>query len=110
MSEPAPKRDDIGVVIGVAITMVLHVVCLVPLAAALLTIFSIVDLGEAAAFVPVVLFGAIGISQAIYVGPAAWYAHRRGRVDVARGILLGAGMTVLLNAACWGAVRFVSPQ
>jgi hypothetical protein len=46
----------------------------------------------------------IGVAQALYVGPAFWWARRRGLSRLAQGLLIGAGITFLLNAACWGLI------
>ena len=46
----------------------------------------------------------IGVTQLAYVVPAILFALRRGRRAVAMGLIIGAAVTFLLNAACWGAV------
>ena len=43
-----------------------------------------------------------GLSQSIYMGPAIYYAFKRGRPDIAKGLIIGAAVTFLLNGACWG--------
>lgn len=50
---------------------------------------------------PVAYFG-IGIVQLLYVIPAAIYFRKQ--TGVMQGILIGAGITFLLNAACFGLV------
>ena len=49
----------------------------------------------------VALFG-IGITQLVYQVPAILMARRRGRPGIARGIIIAASLTALLNASCWG--------
>ena len=46
----------------------------------------------------------IGAAQLLYVGPALWWARRRGFTKLVQGLLIGAGLTFLLNAACWGLI------
>jgi hypothetical protein len=46
----------------------------------------------------------VGVTQVLYVGPAFLVARRRGLTRLAQGLAVGAGITVLLNAACWGTV------
>ena len=46
----------------------------------------------------------IGASQFVYVGPALSIARRKGRLNAVRGMWIAAGVTFLLNAACWGLV------
>jgi hypothetical protein len=44
----------------------------------------------------------ISLSQLVYVVPAAIILRRKGRPDTARGVWIGAGITALLNAICFG--------
>jgi hypothetical protein len=44
----------------------------------------------------------IGLSQLVYMVPAIVIARRRGRADLAQGLLIGLAVTFLLNAGCWG--------
>lgn len=44
----------------------------------------------------------IGVSQLFYLVPAMWIASRRKRPQVVQGLICGAAVTFLLNAACWG--------
>jgi hypothetical protein len=50
----------------------------------------------------------IGISQLAYMLPAIFIARRRGRYDLVQGLAIGAAVTFLLNAGCWGLVTFGS--
>lgn len=47
------------------------------------------------------LFG-IGVVQALWIVPVWLSFRRRGESESAKGVLLAAGITFLLNAACWG--------
>ena len=90
---------------GVALAFGLHVAVLAilfligvigtTLGSELLGYFLAVALG-------VLLF--VGVVQVLYVGPAFLAARRRGRTQLAQGLAVGAGITFLLNAACWGTV------
>ena len=44
----------------------------------------------------------IGIAQLVYLLPAILMARRRGRPGIAKGIIVAASLTALLNATCWG--------
>jgi hypothetical protein len=46
----------------------------------------------------------VGVAQLLYVVPLFVLARRRGRTRLAQGLAVRAGITVLLNAACWGTV------
>jgi hypothetical protein len=46
----------------------------------------------------------IGISQLFYVIPQHFAFKKQGRNACIRGLWLGAGVTFLLNAACFGVV------
>ena len=54
------------------------------------------DIGMAALF--------IGITQLIYAVPMMIFCGVRGQYDTVSGIALGAGITFMLNAACFGVV------
>ncbi|MCI3923176.1 hypothetical protein MO973_23405 [Paenibacillus sp. TRM 82003] len=57
-------------------------------------------------FVYVPMFIIIGISQLIYVIPLAIYYGIKKNRSMLQGILLGALVTFLLNAACFGIVLY----
>ncbi|WP_139488547.1 hypothetical protein [Brevibacillus dissolubilis] len=44
----------------------------------------------------------IGLAQLVYVIPFAIYFYKNGRTNMFNGILIGAAITFLLNAACFG--------
>ena len=48
----------------------------------------------------------IGVSQVLYMIPALVIVHSKGRTKTFNGLLIGAGITFLLNAACTGLVLF----
>ncbi len=44
----------------------------------------------------------IGISQLVYIIPALLIAHKLGKPHIVKGLLIGASLSFLLNAACAG--------
>jgi hypothetical protein len=46
------------------------------------------------------VFG-IGLSQLPWVAGVAVVAHRKARPGILQGVLIGAGVILLLNGACW---------
>ena len=46
-----------------------------------------------------------GIMQFAWLGPPWYYYWRKGKTEDARGILVVAGFTFLLNAACWAVIK-----
>jgi hypothetical protein len=48
----------------------------------------------------------IGISQLLYMLPAILIAQGKDRPQLAKGFMIGAAITFLLNAACTGLVFF----
>ncbi len=49
-----------------------------------------------------IFYFGIGITQLIYVIPGIIYFRRHDKSLVAKGIIIGASITFLLNAACFG--------
>lgn len=59
--------------------------------------------GEVMALAGVFWLMGIGLAQVVYVGPAivvAWIVRR----PLGLGMLIGAGLTLVLNSACYGSV------
>ena len=50
-----------------------------------------------------------GVTQVLYMVPAILIARVSGRPRLANGLIIGAGLTFLLNAACWGLIQFGLP-
>jgi hypothetical protein len=80
--EPAESPGSIGR--GIGLLLLLHLVQLVLL--------------------PVGGVFYIGLSQLLYVVPAAIVLARRGRSQTHKGLWIGAGITFLLNATCFGVI------
>jgi hypothetical protein len=49
-------------------------------------------------------FFALGVAQLFYVIPLLIWAYKKGERSTAKGIWIAAGVTLLLNAACFGLV------
>ncbi len=54
------------------------------------------------ASVTVVLIAGFGVLQLVYVVPLVLNARKKGRPNFAKGMIIGASIALLLNAACWG--------
>ena len=50
----------------------------------------------------------IGISQFVYIVPAVVIARRHRRPGIVQGLIIGASLTFLLNAACVGTFWFMT--
>jgi hypothetical protein len=53
---------------------------------------------------------AIGVVQLLYVVPTYLYLRKKERRGVAKGLLVGASITLLLNSACWGWLIVAKPR
>jgi hypothetical protein len=100
---PPPRPVWENAVAGALLVFALHLLWVL----VLMLLGALVDRGASTdVIVPLMLAPLlfIGASQLLYVGPAFWWARRRGFTRLAQGILIGAGITFLLNAACWGLI------
>lgn len=84
MNENRKQSETIEVVKGIGLAVLLHVI------QGLFFLFN------------PVFFALIGVSQLLYLIPAFLILRKRGRMGMAKGILIGAAVTFLLNAACFG--------
>jgi hypothetical protein len=91
--EPMIVKND-SVWAGLGLTLVFHVVFGM-LAGFLSTITN-------GSFAVVFIFP--GLTQLVYIVPAYLYFQRQGRPGVAKGLVIGAAITFLLNAACYGLI------
>lgn len=85
---PAEGRDWLGVLLGILLVGALHIIQLL-----------------VGYLFPAILansFFFIGLTQLVYVIPAILIARSQGRSDIVAGIIIGAAVTFLLNAACYG--------
>ena len=44
----------------------------------------------------------IGLSQLVYILPSIFIARHKGQRGIMKGLIIGASVTFLLNAACFG--------
>ena len=85
---------------GLGLTLLFHFVVQVSTLFILGTIVT-GERGLELSFLPVMY---IGLSQLVYMIPAIWIARRKGETETAKGLIIGASLTFLLNAACNGLV------
>src|SRR5713226_8350659 len=81
--------------LGLGLTLMLHVVAQVATVFILGAIIS-GERGLYLAFLPMMY---IGVSQLVYMIPAILIARRKGETETAKGLIVGASLTFLLNAA-----------
>jgi hypothetical protein len=79
---------------GVGLTLLLHVLQ-IPIA----ILVNLLSSDPYAFFVPLIFFS---ITQLVYIIPAALIAMYAGKPHIVKGLLIGAGISILLNAACAG--------
>jgi hypothetical protein len=57
-----------------------------------------------AAVIGIALVGGFGLLQFIWLLPVRSRFMKAGKTDSAKGVLIAAGITVLLSAACWSSL------
>ena len=68
-----------------------------------------INLGAAiVGIVTIVIPLAIGLVQAAWIIPMVLTFRKSGRTETAKGILIAAAITFLLNAGCWGMIATMS--
>jgi zinc transporter ZupT len=92
-SENRNEPEEFGV--GIAFTVGLHII----FAGILFALSLLQDKSDYTMFFPLMV---IGITQTIYMIPAFVIAKGKGKEQLAKGLLVGAAITFLLNAACAG--------
>lgn len=53
-------------------------------------------------YLGIALIGGVGIIQLIYVLPFYFWFRKQGKTETAKGLVIAASITALLNATCWG--------
>jgi hypothetical protein len=86
-----------GVARGVLLSLFLHPIAFVVIAVA----GTATDLNRGALIVGYFVVY-LGIAQWVYLLPAAWLFRRRGATGAAKGVLIGGGLTMLVNTLCYG--------
>ena len=81
-----------GIVLGLVLTIVLHIV------GGMLILASINDPGGYKGL-GVIMF--LGVVQLVYMIPAILIARMGGHRALAKGLIIGAAVTLLLNGTCW---------
>ncbi len=82
------SRDSVA--LGVLLTLALHLL--------IQWLFTLVPQSEGLGI------AVIGVSQLIYLVPLYLYLRRARKRSAAKGVLLAAALTLLVNAACFGLV------
>lgn len=83
---------------GLGLTLVFHLLAQVPAFFLLLGIVT----GEEGLILAFYSVMYIGLSQLVYMIPAVLIFRRRGDTETAKGLIVGASITFLLNATCNG--------
>ncbi|MGB3292125.1 MAG: hypothetical protein WBB01_03915 [Phormidesmis sp.] len=89
-----------NVFVGIIVLMLCHVGAVLLLG---LLIWSSSIIPVASQLAGIAVFGifGIGLTQLLYVVPLCIWLHRQGRVDTAKGVIIGAVLTLLLNGGCF---------
>jgi hypothetical protein len=102
MRDQLPPTSPAGdIATGCVLTIVFHIVVIV-------ATLAIIGFFDVPSFLENALSGfllGLGLSQFVYIGPAIYYAHRHDRPNIAKGLIIGSGITFLLMAACWAIVN-----
>ena len=101
--KPAPGEGR-AVAGGFFLSLFLHPVALVVIA----IIGASIETGGALVVLPFLAF--IGLTQWIYIGPAAWWVRRLGSSAMAKGVVLGGCFVALVNTLCYGGIGLMSLQ
>ena len=102
----AADGDEGSVGIGFAIGAILNV----GLVVSVLLLTCATNIVEPFATICGALVLAIGVIQLVYILPLYFRYKRKGQRNTAKGLVIAASVTALLNATCWGwvllAMRF----
>ena len=99
MADPRDSDGGLQVALGFGLGLLLHLT--LPILAALACALAL--LLEPLCVVGLFLVTFIGLTQLAYIVPAVRRARRRGRSGLAKGLIIAAALTAILNTACWGA-------
>jgi len=95
MNEIAQPKSEGSILKGFALGAAVNVGALV---AGIITL---------AAIIGVFILLAIGILQAAWIIPMVVHFRKSGQPETAKGVIIAAAITFLLNAGCWGLVAAV---
>lgn len=91
----AEKRPAIEVLKGIGLVLGLH-------AAVVVIAFAVASTDRSGlGFSLLFLFAAFGITQLLWVIPATIWVGNHGSSDMLKGVWIAAGLTLLLNGACF---------
>jgi hypothetical protein len=97
------RGEGRGVARGFLLSLLLHPVALVVIG----IIGTWIERSEGSLLVlPFLAF--IGVTQWIYIGPAAWLLWRRGSTAIAKGVVIGGSLVTLASTLCYGGMGLVS--
>ena len=102
--KPAPGEGR-GVARGFLLSLLLHPAALLVIG----IIGSWMDRREGALLV-LPFLALIGITQWLYIAPAAWLLRRRGSTAVAKGVVICGGLVTLASTLCYGGMGLLSLQ
>lgn len=97
---PPASQPEGSALIGFLLSLLLHLLQI--------PIVVILSLFESELLILSVLF--IGVSQLVYMIPAIVIAFGKGKKQTAKGLIIGAAIVFLLNAACTGLIFFSLSQ
>ncbi|HEX7793164.1 MAG TPA: hypothetical protein VF456_02380 [Vicinamibacterales bacterium] len=93
-----------GAILGALLSVLLHLVAFV----AIMAVGTAIDGNEGALLVLPFLVS-IGLSQWIYIGPAAWLLRQRS-TGMAKGLVISGGLVTFASTLCYGGVGLMSLQ
>jgi hypothetical protein len=94
-----------GVARGALLSFLLHLVAFVVLG----VVGTAIDRNEGVLLV-LPFLTLIGLTQWIYLGPAAWLLRRRGSTAIAKGVVISGGLVTLASTLCYGGMGVLSLQ
>ena len=92
-----------GVALGVILCLCLHLAALIVVA-----IIGTAIGGREGALLTLPFIAFVGLTQWIYLGPAAWLLRRRGARAVAMGVVITGGLVTLVNAIGYGGMKVMT--
>ncbi|MFK8182818.1 MAG: hypothetical protein AB8B99_05540 [Phormidesmis sp.] len=97
------RREALGLVAGIVLLMVLHVLFVVIVTPIATEIFEPKNSANYLRGLSSLIFttASLGLSQALYVVPLGLWLRRRRQFAVMKGMVLGAVITLLLSSACF---------
>jgi hypothetical protein len=93
-----------GVVFGALLSVLLHLVALIAIMAV-----GVANDGNEGALLVLPFLVSIGLSQWIYIAPAAWLLRRRS-TGMAKGLVISGGLVTFTSTLCYGGMGLMSLQ